>query len=236
MRQALAPWRVSANNGRMDAVQILVTEFDGTLTRHDFYALAASQLLPPDAPELWRDYRTGRLTHFAALQGYFAAIRADQAAVDRVLTHMQLEPNLAAAVAALEAAGWKVIVASAGCRWYIDRLLAHAGVALEVHANPGRFEPGSGLRMELPQQSPFFSPTHGIDKAKIVRHYRVAGARVAFAGDGFPDVEAARLVPPRLRFARGDLAQVLRRQGESFQPFASWSEIAAALAGPLRHR
>ena len=35
---------------------------------------------------------------------------------------------------------------------------------------------------------------------------------VAFAGDGFPDEEAARLVPGHLRFARGDLASVGKPQ------------------------
>ena len=214
----------------MPASRILVTDFDGTLTRHDFYALAASQLLPDDTPNYWSDYRAGRMTHFEALRSYFAAIRADEAALMRVVDQMQLEPRLAEALATLQEGGWQVVVASAGCRWYIDRLLDAAGVSLEVHANPGRFEPGRGLWMELPRKSPFFSPTHGIDKAGIVRHWQMTGAIVAFAGDGFPDVEAARLVPPPLRFARGDLARVLQRTGELFQPFASWFEVATALA------
>ncbi len=52
---------------------------------------------------------------------------------------------------------------------------------------------------------------------------------VAFAGDGFPDAESARLVPGGLRFARGDLADVLRREGLAFQAFEKWSDITRAL-------
>ena len=29
---------------------LLVTDFDGTMTRHDFYKLAAESLLPPGCP------------------------------------------------------------------------------------------------------------------------------------------------------------------------------------------
>jgi 2-hydroxy-3-keto-5-methylthiopentenyl-1-phosphate phosphatase len=52
---------------------------------------------------------------------------------------------------------------------------------------------------------------------------------VAFAGDGFPDAESARLVPGEMRFARGDLADVLTSENLEFHPFATWSNIARSL-------
>ena len=54
--------------------RILVSDFDGTMTRRDFYQLAVERLLPPDVPNYWAEYRAGRMTHFEALQAYFAAI------------------------------------------------------------------------------------------------------------------------------------------------------------------
>jgi 2-hydroxy-3-keto-5-methylthiopentenyl-1-phosphate phosphatase len=125
-----------------------------------------------------------------------------------------------------------VVVASAGCAWYIHRLLAAAGAKVEVHANPGRFEPGRGLVMEMPAGSPYRSPALGVDKARVVRRHLDEGRAVAFAGDGFPDAESARLVPGDLRFARSDLADVLRREGLPFRPFETWSDIAGVLARP----
>ena len=41
---------------------LLVTDFDGTMTRQDFYVLAARSLLPPDMPDYWAQYRAGQLT------------------------------------------------------------------------------------------------------------------------------------------------------------------------------
>jgi 2-hydroxy-3-keto-5-methylthiopentenyl-1-phosphate phosphatase len=213
---------------------ILVSDFDGTMTRRDFFKLAIEHLLPPDGPNFWSEYRTGRITHFEALQRYFAEIRATEAEVLAVVARMELDPGLPQAVANLRIAGWEVVVTSAGCDWYIRRLLAQAGVELEVHSNPGRFVPGQGLKMELPMASRFLSPTLGVDKAQVVRHHREQGRIVAFAGDGFPDEEAAMIVPGGLRFARGDLADVLTQNGEPFKAFEAWSEIANKILAASR--
>jgi len=216
-------------NSESNPGNVLVSDFDGTMTRRDFFKLAIEQLLPPGGPNFWSEYRAGRITHFEALRRYFAKIRASEAEVLAVVDQMELDPALPQAVADLRQAGWKIVVTSAGCDWYIRRLLAQAGVELEVHSNRGRFVPGLGLQMEMPVGSPFLSPTLGVDKARIVRHHLDQGRTVAFAGDGFPDEEAAVLVPGSLRFARGDLADVLGQKGEAFRAFDNWSEIAQDL-------
>ncbi len=108
-----------------------------------------------------------------------------------------------------------------------------AGVALPVWSNPGRFEEGRGLLMELPRGNPYFSPSLGVDKAAVVREGIASCRRVAFAGDGYPDADAARLVPAELRFARGDLAIVLSEERLAFHHYERWSEIALVLCDPL---
>ena len=207
----------------------LITDFDGTLSQHDFFRLVVERLLPPDVPDYWQDYRSGRLTHFEAMRLYYASIRASEAETLRLVDSMILQPNLAEWVERLNQAGWQVIVASAGCAWYIQYLFDQQQVNLEVHANPGRFVAGQGLLMELPIGSPYFSPTHGIDKAAIVRTAQAGGRRVAFAGDGFPDIAAARLVPPDLRFATASLAEALDEEGLPYRRFDHWAEVAQEL-------
>jgi 2-hydroxy-3-keto-5-methylthiopentenyl-1-phosphate phosphatase len=210
---------------------VLISDFDGTMTRNEFYKLARESLLPQDMPDYWQEYREGRLTHLEALQAIFASIRADEPTVLEVVRRMDLDPNLAAAVEVLDRAGWSVVVASAGCEWYIRRHLACLNGLVEVHANPGRFEQGRGLVMEPPTGSPFHSRELGVDKAAIVRLAIESGRETAFAGDGIPDFEAARLVPPERRFARGDLADRLRASGLDYRPFDRWSRIVQTLIG-----
>jgi 2-hydroxy-3-keto-5-methylthiopentenyl-1-phosphate phosphatase len=209
---------------------LLVTDFDGTLTDRDFYQLAVERLVPPDLPDHWADYRAGRITHFDALAAIFASIRAtDEQALLEVAHDMGLQPDLAEHLGRLRAAGWDVAVVSAGSDWYIERLLAGAGVDLEVHANPGTFVPGGGLRVRRPDDPRFRSHELGVDKAAVVRDALRRLPTVAFAGDGYPDLEAALLVAPAWRYARGDLAAALDEEGAPYQPFARWSEVVDGL-------
>lgn len=211
---------------------VLVSDFDGTMTEHDFYKLALQQLLPRDLPDYWGEYRAERITHFEALRSMFAAIRAPEREVLDVVRQMRLDPELSTSVKRLQQAGWRVVVASAGCDWYIRRLLLEAGVEIEVHANPGEFDPARGLIMNAPNSSPFYCPELGVDKAGVVKYWQQRAERVAFAGDGFADLPAARLVRPELRFARSDLANSLSAEQAAYRPYHSWSDIAQQLLAP----
>jgi len=211
---------------------ILVSDFDGTMTRRDFYDLVRERWPLPPEDDPWERYVAGRCTHFEALAEIFGRIRADAATIDTLLQQMELDPKLPSAVAALKAAGWRVIVASAGCAWYINRLLSKAGVELEVHANPGEFSPEHGLHMQLPTTSRYFNRQTGIDKAAIVKEAQQQAELVAFCGYGRPDLAPALSVPGTRRFARGWLAGELSARKEPFLRFESWSEIENQLTTP----
>jgi 2-hydroxy-3-keto-5-methylthiopentenyl-1-phosphate phosphatase len=210
--------------------RVLVTDFDGTMTAHDFYLLAVERLLTPDDLSPWKDFRAGRITHFEAIRRIFSRIHAPLDAALRLVDDMRPDPLLAQSVAALQNAGWTIVVASAGCAWYVDKILGGLGISVEVHANPGYYQaPDGPLVMEAPVGSPFYSPELGVDKAGITRFFLAQGATVAYAGDGVTDAPAALLVPESLRYARADLAQTLREKGAGFQPFERWSEVADSL-------
>jgi len=212
-------------------IPVLVTDFDGTMTRQDFYQLVSARLLPPQTPDYWGKYLAGRMTHFQALQRIFTCIVADESVVLETARMMELDPKAGEAVRQLQASGWEIIVASAGCRWYIDHLLGEQDIHITVHANPGAFNPEFGLLMELPEGSPYLSESTGIDKEAVVREMVAKHRIVAFAGDGRPDEPAAMLVPPEHRFARGWLAETLRAKEIPFRPFEYWSEIGDMLLG-----
>lgn len=210
--------------------RILVTDFDGTITRRDFFSVVVDMLLEPDDLEPWHRYEAGEISHFEALRRIFARIRADEAELDTVLAAMEIDPVLRDGFARLDDAGWDVVVVSNGCQWYIDRLLDAAGVDATVFSNPGRFDPAHGLVMELPDTSPYFSPETGIDKRAVIDDHLRRGTTVAFAGDGRPDVEPALRVRPQRRFARAWLADHLNVQNHGYRGFDRWSEISHMLA------
>jgi 2,3-diketo-5-methylthio-1-phosphopentane phosphatase len=210
--------------------KIFVSDYDGTITNKDIYALLAERYAPAETPDYFAQYVEGRLTHFEAMAAYFAFVPTDERQLEELLDAAEADPDLGASVALLQRAGWELLVVSAGSSWYIERVLKRAGVAATVYSNPGRLETGRGLVLEKPDaSSPYHSASVGIDKSAVVRHALHAAETVAFAGDGPPDLQPALLVRPELRFARGFLADALRQRGEAFRPFARWSEIAREL-------
>lgn len=214
----------------MDTRGILVTDFDGTLTRFDFFDLVRKRWPLDPAQDPWERYVRGEMTHFDALSEIFANVPASETELLEIASSMELVPGLASAVNQLHDNGWEVVVASAGCRWYIDRLLDQDQVAIpQIHTNPGHLLPERGLQMTAAPDAPFFSHDNGIDKAAVVRDAKSHATRVAFAGDGRPDLPAALEVPPELRFARGWLADALVERNEAFRPFAVWTDIAEIL-------
>ena len=214
---------------RTPVQHILVSDFDGTMTKYDFFDLARHDLPSAADHDFWQDFVDGKITHLEALAGIFASIRADLATIEDLVDRMELDPSLQDSIHRLRDAGWEIIVASAGCDWYIRRLLAKAGVQLEVHANPGIFTPETGLVLSLPVHSPYFKRETGIDKSAIVQNALASDPGAVFAGDGRPDLAPSSLVAPANRFATGWLAHHLMKNGEEFRPFETWSQIADAL-------
>ncbi|MBK7048517.1 MAG: haloacid dehalogenase-like hydrolase [bacterium] len=154
---------------------ILVTDFDGTFTRRDFFDLILERHDPPGARALWDSFLAGGMTPFEGIAGVLGSLRTDEAGASALVAAMEPPPGAAEAVQALQAAGWEIVVASAGCRWYIDRVLDSLGLSFAVQANPGWFAPERGVVMELDPGSPYFHPRTGHRQAG--RGARSAGPR-----------------------------------------------------------
>jgi len=208
---------------------ILISDFDGTLTNRDYFQLILDRHSPPEAQEIWDGFKSGRLTHFEAIAGVFAALRTDLGGAEALVREMDPPPGLGPAVRRLQDAGWELQIASAGCGWYIERFLAWQGIEAEFHACPGEFAPEMGLVMRPATDSPFASAATGIDKPAVIRAALARDPVVAVAGDSGTDHAGILLVPAERRFARRWLADDLRAEGEGFHAFERWPEIVDIL-------
>lgn len=209
--------------------RVLVTDFDGTLTRYDFFDRAYRSLPTGSMPDYWGEYERGELSHFEALRRIFADLPYTRDEMCGIAASTELDPALPESLERLREAGWQVIVASAGCAWYIGWLLDRAGVELPLLANPGEPHPVRGLTMHRPTGTPYASEAVGVDKLGLVRALLQVAEEVAYAGDGRPDEPALKLMRPERRFATGWAAQSLTQQGMPFVPFDRWSQVADRL-------
>ena len=213
---------------------ILVTDFDGTFTRRDFFDLILERHASPQARAAWQGYLDGKLTHVEGIGGVFAALRTDEAGAEALVAALAPAPGTADAVRRLQTAGWEVVIASAGCGWYIDRLLARLGLQVTVHASPGMFTPATGLVMAPDRAGPFHHPELSIDKPAVVRDALARDQRVACAGDSETDRAGCLLVPPERRFATGRLAQRFAAEGVPHIALDEWPQIADHLLRDTR--
>lgn len=210
---------------------VLVTDFDGTMTAVDFFDVILEVVPTETMPDYWGECVAGRLTHVEALHGIFQHAPRDLAVLEQLLPKTQLDPRTPDAVRSLRQHGWDIVVVSAGSQWYIDRILAPIANEVRIIANPGDYTPDAGLSMTWPPWDvPWYSQHFGIDKAAIIRTLQDHSTkRIAFAGDGRPDIAAARVVTADNLFARSWLADVLADEGRGFRRFEKWSDIADSL-------
>src|SRR5262245_6729347 len=101
---------------------VFVSDFDGTVTDFDVYALIAERHMPKDHPDYFGDYLAGHITHFEAMQAFFRFAPSEPKALDELLRDTKPDPHLAVGVRRLEANGWDLIIVSAGCSWYIEQI------------------------------------------------------------------------------------------------------------------
>lgn len=238
--------------------RVLFTDFDGTFVRRDFYEIVSEQIIRQDCSADWAEFLAGRVSHFDALQRIFARIRATPEVLAAATVHMDADPASPAAISRLRAAGWEVVIVSAGCRWYVERVLDRLGIlvapgswrpaaapsspppnfaarpVVHVISNGGGPTSDGGFQMIAPAEEPWFAASTGVDKAKVVALAQEAGAEIAGAGDGVPDRAMVLPAPPQQRFARGWLGNRLREEGEAFVSFDRWSEVAAHLTRDSR--
>lgn len=224
---------------------VLILDFDGTMALSEFYLLAVEDFVEADVGVYWDRYVAGELTHFEALAAIFEKIRAPEAEVREALVRMDLDPATGETLRRFARCGWRTAIVSAGCGWYIEHLLRGQDIEpvlnpseplpiqegrVEVYTNPGQYQlPDGGLIVSAPQDSRHYLRETGVNKAGVVREALSQSDHVAFAGDGRPDKEAALLVEPERRFARGWLAESLSAEGAPFHPFHRWTEMAEKL-------
>jgi len=208
---------------------ILITDFDGTFTRRDFFDLVLEQFDPPGARAGWQGFLDGELTLSQGLNAVFTALRTDAAGAGNLVKALSPAPGTAEAVRSLQEAGWEIVVASAGCSWYIERLMASLGLELTIHASPGTFAPETGLVMTPDPAGPYYHRLSGIDKPAVVRDALTRDAVVAYAGDSATDRVGALLVAPERRFVTGWLQRQFADEGLAHVSFREWPEIADRL-------
>jgi len=205
---------------------IIQCDFDGTLTVEDmgFY------LLDTFAKGEWRrwlqQYRDNKITVGEFNSRAFATVRA---AKEELLTAIRSETRLREGFTDLvdycREKGFRIAIVSNGLDFYINSILADAGLEeVEAHAATSRFHPG-GLKVQY--IGPDGVPLNSDFKAAYTRFFLKEGYTVAYVGNGPSDANPASL--SQHVFARDGLLEYCKDKNLPCQPFDDLHDVIKGL-------
>lgn len=206
---------------------LLLCDFDGTITAQDFFYQIMYRYEPEKAFSQYLRFRNGQISCFSFLNDVFSRMNLTQEQLDDEIEYIPADPTFAGCVKRLQEHSIDVAIVSAGCKYYIERKLELLGVkGVEVFANDGVFR-DKGLHMLRDKAGPFYCEESGLDKMKVLDHYRLSYQTISYAGNGYVDFEPC--CEADIRFARDRLCEHLEQRGLAFYKLHTFQTIEDVL-------
>lgn len=203
-----------------------VTDFDGTISDDDFFNYAAKQYFDEEALEPWREYLSGNKTHFDALNEMFKKIKIPTDEFNLFISKIAVDKYFSSTLKMCFSKNIPIYICSAGCDYYINLLIGDfiKKYNITLVSNNGSYCPINGLTMQKPaDNSPYYDEKIGISKASIVKQLQNEGYKVIYAGDGPPDIEAAKIAD--VVFAKKILLSKCQELGIKTMKFNDFNNI-----------
>ncbi len=211
---------------------VVVCDFDGTVTTEDISEAILAEYADPVWEKIDEEYERGEIDLEECIDRQFALVKAPRAELlEFVRQKAVLRPHFREFASWCQASGLELVLLSAGLDFYIEAILAREGIGAfqRVFCVATEFGP-DGIRCRLPEIAR--SAGQGADyKRAVVEQIRATGRRVAYAGDGLTDREAASVAD--LVFARRKLLAYCRTAGIPCVPFEDFRDVRRGLAKAL---
>ena len=203
-----------------------VSDFDGTLSKEDFFNMVVDRLLTKEDIKPWDDYVSGKISHVEALSRIFAKVRIPQAELDDFIQGIEIDPKAEETFELCKELSIPIYICSAGMDYYILKRIPELieKYNITVVANKAEYSPGTGFEVTPPPaDSPFYSKNTGIAKDALVESLKKQGFFTIFAGDGRPDIKAAKIADAV--FAKSVLLNLCREQNVRTLKFDGFEDI-----------
>lgn len=205
---------------------VLISDFDGTITKEDFFNMAVERLLSPEALKPWHDYVSGKTTHIDALTGIFSQIRLSQDELDKFIDTIHIDKYFYDVMDFCVKHKIPVYICSAGTKYYIEKKIGKEikKYAIQVVSNDGVYSPEKGLRLISPDKNdPFYDPNTGISKEALVKKLNREGYFTIYAGDGRPDLLPSKMADAV--FAKSVLLDMCKKENIKTEKFENFKDI-----------
>lgn len=201
---------------------LFITDFDGTVTAQDFFQQIIFRYKPQKA------FISENKRGFELLSEVFSGLNLTETELLDEIKHAPIDFSFADFVKFVRRIGGRVLILSAGAKYYVENKLRFEGLIdeVEVIANESFYCDG-GIKLIRNENDRFYDEQFGIDKLKIVEYYKTKFDVLAYAGDSYVDFDGCRLCD--FRFAKKNLAKILDLFHIKHSKFVNFSEIKSIL-------
>lgn len=205
---------------------VFVSDFDGTITKKDFFLIYIDMFLGERGRKYLADYRMQNNASYEFLNNVFAMRSLKHEEYQQLLEEIRWDAYFPKFLKELAEMQIDHIILSAGIAFYVrDALAFHGMPEQRVISNDGEFAQDGFIRLYHDLDSPIFSPQYGVDKGKAIQMLRKEYDFIYFAGDSLPDIPAAEEAD--VVFAKSNLKHYFEEHNpQRIIAFDSYEEIA----------
>lgn len=206
--------------------RLFISDFDNTISRQDFYQLIIEGYLGEEGKSYYKKWKEKNKIGIPFLKKIFSWHKFSKIEHDNILNQIKIDPYINQFKEICKDINMDIILLSAGMSYYIDWILEKEDIELPVITNKGSFNNGY-FTIEADKKAWYYSSVYGVDKGKVIAHYKKIYKEVLFAGDSEPDYTAA--IEADICFAKSELADLLNKKERKFYSFKDFKDIIEQL-------
>lgn len=200
-----------------------ISDFDGTLTKKDFYKIIMDEYLKDECTQWYKDWRDKKIKDVDYLGYVFKNISRNEKEIDEDIMRISFDPYAKEFINKIKVSGGDFVVVSAGTSYYINKIFNKQGIKdVDIYSNEAIYK-DKGIHFVLDENSEFYSEIYGIDKLKVVKKLKKKYDKIFYAGDTEPDLKAA--LTADVVFAKGVLVDLLKKENKECIEFKDFGEI-----------
>ena len=207
---------------------VLISDFDGTISKKDFFYMVIDSILKDkqDALAPWQDYLAGKIKHIDALTGIFSQIHLTQRELDEFISTIEVDSYFYDTAKYCKNKNIPFYICSAGTNYYIKKRISDSLSKYNIIliSNDATYSQQDGMKLVAPEQnSPYYNSNTGISKQAIVQKLKGEGFFTIYAGDGKPDFKSAQIAD--VVFAKDMLLELCKGKNIETKPFNDFKDI-----------